>query len=127
MRSWAASRGLMGGSFDEMKLVWMDYEGRLVRLLPYTLKCRPRTKIALHYITNMDDKLKSTALNPANASETRDILLMMLRDGVCRWTTTINESGEQLFCGASCDPLPNVYCKEHQSLARAKPMVRAGS
>ena len=54
------------------------------------------------------------------ASPSTGIRLMALREGCCRWPTEFTEAGEQLFCGAACAPLPNVYCKAHKLRAHTK-------
>jgi hypothetical protein len=64
---------------------------------------------------------KSTELKQSETAASVNIDLMALRDGMCRWPTLRSESGEQLFCGADCATLPNVYCGEHAARARAKP------
>ncbi len=66
---------------------------------------------------------KSNKLKPRELYASGDIGIMTLRDGRCRWPTGSGPGGEQMYCGASCDPA-TVYCEAHTSKAAGAKIAR---
>lgn len=81
----------------------------------------------MHYIQLMKETAKQTKskLKPRELYGSGDIGIMTLRDGRCRWPTGSGPEGEQMYCGASCDPAM-VYCEVHTSKAAGVKGVRRG-
>jgi len=68
-------------------------------------------------------KTSKSTLKPRELYSSGNIGIMTLRDGRCRWPTTSSPEGQQLYCGASCDPAA-VYCETHTTIAAGAKVPR---